>query len=188
MKLDEIYPHYTGRERLRDKVRNASKIIFLFSCAILAILYVFLRVNGLIIAIWCIWMAWSLVISPPLIERNAITFICHTMVYICILLALIHLLLAPFAFFETGMWIFTGGIAVFSIIFFLNIQKYRSSVMLMLWTILIAAITDAIYIHQTSLDNAAVVMVTCVITLLVVGFLITLGRDIIADMKKYFHT
>jgi len=140
-----------------------------------------------LVAIWALWLAWSCVITRPLVENHWMGRTTHFVVYSCVLLLLIDVLLAP------GWAGFVLPIIGFSLltalgaIFFSNLPRRRQNVLVMFWVSLaaIAAFLCAVF-GWLSLSWPMIVLGSLAPALMIASIAV-LRRQFFVEMKKRFH-
>lgn len=188
MDIENIYPLNKSEERILDKIHLPVQNLTTVLEVVLLMMYTLIHVGGLVIASWGIWILWSLVFAPPLTENNVVTFMCRLLTYICVLIASIGLFTEGFDFMHIVLWIISGCIAALTVIFLINKRIYCQSIIPMLKTIVMGLTANILYIPQSSPDDAAVVVTFSLSAVLLIVFLLTLGTDIITEIRKYFHS
>ncbi len=190
MKVDITYP---GQNRTRlqfNQIRRWIKRPFLFAAYICPILN--LCIGGKawsVIVIWSLWIAWSFVFSPDLVEYNRISQIVKLVADASALLIMIDLLLAPGWANEVVPLVCFSGLVVTGVLFFTDLDRQKQNMMPMLWMILISIISALISFSFWMEESGwALVLMGAVAVALLYACYSVLGRDLIRELKKRFHT
>lgn len=190
MKIERVYPLRIKRTFQRKQLIQWMKWPFLATAAICAIINV--AVGGLawsIIVLWSLWMFWSNLISPSLIELNRISMLIKLTAHVCILLALINLLLAP-GFAVVVVPIVCGsGLLLTGLLFFINIGSQKLNVMPLLMldgVSLIGAIVGTIYYSNGKF--VALMVMGILAASIMIACIFVLRESFVHSLKKYFST
>ena len=141
-----------------------------------------------IIVAFSIYMLWTLVLSPDLVEYNRISQSIKIVIWSCVLLALVDILLVSgFALFVIPIVCF-GGMTVCIVLFFTNLETQKHNMLPLVNFIFASIVGSAItlYFHHGVGDWPLMVLlglsVVCLFALIVV-----LGQDFRREMKRRFH-
>ena len=96
MKVKIVYPHVETKKPQRQDVIHWAKWPFLLSAFVCAVVNV--AVGGpawCLIALWSLWMVWSFLISPDMVEYNRISVWIKLITSTSILLMIIDALFLP---------------------------------------------------------------------------------------------
>lgn len=190
MKVDITYPRQSGRGLQLNQIRNWIRWPFLFAAYICPILN--LCAGGKawsVIVLWSLWMAWSLVFSPDLVEYNRISQIVKLVADASALLIMIDLLLAPGWADEAVPLVCFSGIVVTGTLFFTDLDRQKQNMMPMLWMILISIISVIISFSFWTRENGwPLALMGAVAAALLFACYFVLGRDLLRELKKRFHT
>ena len=141
-----------------------------------------------IIALLSLYAIWTLVLSTDLVEYNRTSQTIKAVVFICILLTLIDVLLAPgWAAFVVPL-VYLGGIVLSAVLFFTNFEKQKHNILpLILFTffgIIGSAIALSIW-HEHDFWPYIVTGSTSLLLLLLI--IISMGQDFLRELKRRFH-
>ena len=141
-----------------------------------------------LVVVLSIYMAWSLVISPDLVEYNRISQPIKTFSFSCCLLVLIDIFLAPGWALTVVPIVCFGGLVVSGILFFTDIDRQKHNLLPMLLLIVLAIIASIVglSIMRKSTGWQFIAMGATAVTLLV-ACIITLRSDFIRELKRRFH-
>ncbi len=142
-----------------------------------------------VIVIWSLWIAWSFVFSPDLVEYNRISQIVKLVADASALLIIIDLLFSPGWANEVVPLVCFSGLVVTGALFFTDLDRQKQNMMPMLWMILISIISALISFSFCMEESgwALVLMGAVAIALLYACYSVP-GRDLIRELKKRFHT
>ena len=136
-----------------------------------------------------LYMLWTLVLSPDLVEYNRISQFIKTIVCTCILLTLIDVFLAPGWAIEVVPIVCFTGLAVAGILFFTDLERQKQNMLPMLLLILFAIAGSVIGLslwHEESRWALAVMGVFAVCLLF--ACMVSLGSEFLRELKRRFHT
>lgn len=189
MKVEITYPPVSRRKFQRKKLLE----IVRWPClaAAVACPAVNLITGGRawsVVALMALYMLWTLVLSPSLVEYNRISQVIRLIACSCILLGLIDWLLAP-------GWVLTvipivcfGGLAVAGTLFYTDLERQKRNMGPMLFLILASIAGSALGL---TLWREAWRWTLWVMGALAVALLIacaaTLGSDFRRELKRRFH-
>ncbi len=190
MKINITYPQPTKEKRLTQKMIKILKWPFLFSG------YICLVINLVtggkawsIIVLWSLWIVWSTVISPTLIEYNRISQVIKLITNSCILLIFIDIFLSPGWAVEVVPIVCFSGLTLVGVLFFSDFERQQQNMFPMLLLIIISIICSIIglIIWRAESRWALAVMGAFAFALLI-GCVFKLGPSFIREVKKRFHT
>ena len=190
MKLDITYPTVERRRLQRKKFLHIVRWPVLFAALICPV--VNLVTGGAawsIIVLMALYMLWTLVLSPDLVEYNRISQFIKTIVCTCILLTLIDVFLAPGWAIEVVPIVCFTGLAVAGILFFTDLERQKQNMLPMLLLILFAIAGSVIGLslwHEESRWALAVMGVFAVCLLF--SCMVSLGSEFLRELKRRFHT
>ncbi|WP_425755342.1 DUF6320 domain-containing protein [Ihubacter sp. rT4E-8] len=190
MKLDITYPTVERRRLQRKKLLHIVRWPVLFAALICPV--VNLVTGGAawsIIVLMVLYMLWTLVLSPDLVEYNRISQFIKTIVCTCILLTLIDVFLAPGWAIEVVPIVCFTGLAVAGILFFTDLERQKQNMLPMLLLILFAIAGSVIGLslwHEESRWALAVMGVFAICLLF--ACMISLGSEFLRELKRRFHT
>lgn len=190
MKLDITYPAVERRRLQRKKFLHIVRWPVLFAALICPV--VNLVTGGAawsIIVLMALYMLWTLVLSPDLVEYNRISQFIKTIVCTCILLTLIDVFLAPGWAIEVVPIVCFTGLAVAGILFFTDLERQKQNMLPMLLLILFAIAGSVIGLslwHEESRWALAVMDVFAVCLLF--ACMVSLGSEFLRELKRRFHT
>ncbi len=190
MKVDITYPRQNRKKLQLNRIRDWIKRPFLFAAYICPILN--LCTGGKawsIIVLWSLWITWSFVFSPDLVEYNRISQIVKLVADVSALLIMIDRLLAPGWANEVVPLVCFSGLVVTGVLFFTDLDRQRQNMMPMLWMILISIISAIISFPLWMEESGwTVVLMGAVAVALLYACYSVLGRDLVRELKKRFHT
>ena len=188
MEIERIYPLRAKRMLQRKELIHCMKWPFWATASICTL--VNLIVGGpawSVIVIWSLWMVWSNLISPSLIELNRISLLIKLTAHVCILLGVINFLLAPGFAVVVVPIVCSAGLLLTGMLFFFNIGSQRLNVMPLLMldgVSLIGAIAGIIY--YSSGRYAALLIMGILAAAIMLAFIYVLRASFVHGVKKYF--
>lgn len=189
MKIKVTYPPVAKRKLQRRKFLNIVRWPMLFAALICPVMNI---VTGgkawSLIVLMSLYMVWTLVLSPDLVEYNRISQFIKLVTCACVLLALIDVFLAPGWAIEVVPIVCFCGLAVSGVLFFTDLERQRQNMLPMLLLIFLALIGSALGLclwHEES-NWALAVMGTFALALLA-ACAVTLGNDFVRELRRRFH-
>ena len=139
--------------------------------------------------LWSIYMLWTLVISPDLVEYNRISQFVKLITLTSILLTIIDLCLAPGWAIEVVSILNFSAFFVVWVLFFTDLERQKQNMMPLLFIIFYSIVTAVVglSLYHTE-DNWALAVMGGVAFLLLVLMMIVLKGTFINEFKKRFHT
>ena len=162
-----------------------------FLSAAAACIIVNLAVSGPwwgVIAVLVLYIVWTLILSPDLVEYNRMSQSIKIVVWTSILLTLIDILLVhSFALFVVPIVCF-GGLVVSIVLFLTDLQRQKHNMMPLILFEMVSIIASVIVLCVWNDPNNWPYIV--LLSLSVIGFLtkiIVLGRDFKIEWQRRFH-
>lgn len=190
MKVEIVYPPRKKKEfQRRQLLRIARWPVWLaaYGCPI-----VNLCTGGKawsVVVLMSLYILWTMVLSPDLVEYNRISQLIKLITDVCILLVLIDRLLAPGWAVTVVPMVCFGGILLSGILFFTDMDRQKQNMLPMLMLIVEALFASVVClsiwqdIHQWPIvalgATALALLVTCIVVL---------GADFKRELKRRFHT
>lgn len=189
MKIKVTYPPVEKRTRQRRKLLNAARWPFLFAAVLCPVLNL---VTGgkawSVIVLMALYMAWTLVLSPDLVEYNRISQLIRLIVSACILLILIDRLLAPGWAIEVVPIVCFCGLAVSGVLFFTDLERQKQNMLPLLLLIFVGLAGSAVGLFLWREESRWALAVMGVFALsLLVAVVVTLGGEFLRELKRRFH-
>ncbi|MDO4572095.1 MAG: DUF6320 domain-containing protein [Clostridia bacterium] len=190
MQIKLCYPTPGRAKRRRETLIRFLRWPFLFAAYICPILNI---VTGgqawSLIVLWSLWILWSSLLSPALVEYNRISQLIKLVANACVLLLLIDLLLSPGWAAEVVPIVCSSGLALTGTLFFTDLERQRQNMFPMLLLILVSilcAIAGLVLLRGEG--RAALAVMGALAFALLAGCALTLGRGLVAELKKRFHS
>ena len=188
MKIDMVYPRVDRKRRAFFRIRPVCAYTFTFIAA--ACVIVNLAVGGAVwfpVALWGLWTLWRCVLSPDLVERNLCGQIVKALWYVCVLLALIDVCLAPgWAQFVIPI-VGAAALIAAALFFFIDADGQRQNVMPLVWLVLFSLLAlGAAGLGLVRMSWPVITLGACAGALALVGLLIFPGK-LIKELRKRFH-
>jgi len=141
-----------------------------------------------IIALLSLYAVWTMVLSTDLVEYNRTSQTIKTVVFICILLTLIDVLIAPgWAAFVVPL-VYFGGIILSGVLFFTNFEKQKHNILPLILFIFFGIVGSAIALsiwHEHDFWPYIATGSTSLLFLILI--VITMGQDFLRELKRRFH-
>ena len=189
MKVEIVYPHQSKTSMLMQKTRMWIRWVFIVAAIACPIINLFFGGKPWsIVVVWGLWMIWSFVFFPYLVEYNRISQVVKLIANSAIMLIFIGV------FFSHG-WVTSvvpivcfSGMILMGLLFFNDLNKQKQNMMPMLWMIGISLIATAVLLifWPENCGWQVVVMGLTALALLLVC-IFTLGLEIVRELKKRFY-
>ena len=187
MKVKITYPHIEKKKRHRQDIINWIKWSFLSSASIC--IFLNLVIGGSLwslIVTWALWIAWSFIIWPDLVECNRISLWMRLVTGTAVLLSIITILYAPNAATEGLPLVWFIGISVAGVLFFTDLERQKQNMMPMIMLIAICLIFSVRGIIVGRITWEIIAMGISAFILLIACFLV-LRNGFLREIKKRFH-
>lgn len=190
MKIDLVYPEKTKQALQRSRVLRIIRWPFLLAAYLCPILNLFFGGDAWsVVVLWGLWMVWSLLISPDLVEYNRISQTVKLMEYTCVLLILIDVCFSQGWAVDVVFIVLFSSLIIAAVLFFTDLNKQRQN---MLPMVLFIAVSLAASIVGLTLWKGKVLWPALLAGILALALAIAcfsvLGRDFLLEFKKRFHT
>jgi len=190
MDIKIVYPARKKRKIQRDQIIKWAK--WPIAAAVFACPVVNICVGGpawSAVALFSIWIIWSLGISPDLVEYNRISQVIKLIVNASILLILIDVLLAPGWAADVVPIVCFGGLSAAGALFFTDIDRQKQNAMPLFALIIVSMVVSAAWIilWRDEVRWTVIVMGALAFAMLVACVAI-LGGGFFREIKKRFHT
>lgn len=188
MKINITYP-VVKKSRYKLRMLLISLNCLFFAAGVISVL-INLLVGGklwCIVVTWSLWLVWSQIIAPDMIEYNRISQTIKLVVNSCILLALIDIFLAPgWAMNVVPMVCFSSLITV-GILFFTDYQRQKQNMQPMFLLCIASIIGSGVGLIIWHEKNywPLIVMGSCGLGLLIASAF-RLRKELLTEMKKRF--
>lgn len=189
MKLKITYPPIEKHKLQRRHFLRVIRWPVLF--AVVACPVVNLAVGGRawsLIVLMSIYMAWSLILSPDLVEYNRISQSIKVISFSCSLLASIDIFLASGWAVNVVPIVCFSGLVVSGTLFFTDIDRQKQNMLPLLLLIVVAIIASIVGLsiwHEESSLPFSIMGGSAL--LLLVASIITLRSDFLRELKRRFH-
>lgn len=188
MEINNTYPPLPPRLHRRRRLRTVCGWCFLAAGA--ACIITNLCIGGKAwsaVAVWALWMIWSTLLTPVLVENNLISRSTRLLINTCVLLVLIDLTVSSgWAAFVIPIVCY-GMLIAIGLIFFLNISKQRQNMMPMLWVVAGALVAAISAIFGFSLDSWPMIALAAIAAVILIATMVILRSQFFAELKKRFH-
>ncbi|MDY0214292.1 MAG: hypothetical protein RBS24_01995 [Bacilli bacterium] len=141
MNIKVVYPAKNIRRDLRRNAIYWAKWPFLFAAIASLVTNIFVGAPyWSAIVIWGLWMAWSLIFTPTLIEYNRTSIAVKASINTTILIVIIYLVFPLWPGIEVASLVVGGGLILTATLFFSNISKQKQNFFPLLIFLIIAVI------------------------------------------------
>lgn len=189
MKIKITYPPVEKHKMQRKKFLSIIRWPVMFAAYICPILNLVIGGKAWsLIVLMSLYMLWSLVLSPDLVEYNRISQFIKLIVYSSILLVLIDAFLAPGWAIEVVPIVCFGGLIVSGVLFFTDMRRQKQNMMPMLFLIFFAILGSIIGLsvwHEES--RWALAVMGALAVALLIACILLLGRDFLRELHRRFH-
>lgn len=189
MKIKIIYPTAAKRKVQRREVIRAARFPFLFAALIMVVIN--WATGGpawCVIGLWSLWLVWSFLIAPDLVERNRISLWIRFITGSSIMLRIIDTLFPVGWSVEVVPIVVFCGLAVAAALFFTDLPRQSQNMLPMLILIavsLFSSITGLLVVDYES--RWALAVLGAIAGFLLVACVIVMGKGFIREVKKRFH-
>ncbi len=189
MRVNITYPAVDRRVWARERLLRIVRWPLLFAAYICPI--VNLVTGGKawsLIVLMSLYMVWTLVLSPALVEYNRISQLIRFISCSCILLILIDLFLAPGWAVEVVPIVCYCGLFLSGVLFFTDLERQKQNMLPMLLLIavcLVGAVVGLCLWHEES--RWALAVMGAFAFALLFACVVVLGRDFTRELKRRFH-
>lgn len=191
MEIKNIYPTVEKRNLFQQNLITYSKWGFIFAGMICTIINLFTRGQAWsIVVMWSMWLVWSQLISPDMVEYNRISQTIKFIINSCVLLGLIDVFLAPGWSVKVIVIICFSALILVSVLFFTDFETQRQNMfpMLNFCTLSLVAAIVGLLIEQSDDTYWTFVVMGSLAFLLLLAFIILLGKDFLIEIKKRFSS
>lgn len=190
MQIDIVYPEKTKEALQRSRVLKLARWPFLFAAYLCPIFNLYFGGRAWsVVVLWALWMVWSLLLSPDLVEYNRISQTIKLVEYSCVLMILINVFLSPGWAAEVVYIVCFSALIVTAVLFFSDLNKQRQNMLPMLLFIAISIAASIVGLTLWKGKSMWPAMLAGVLALaLALACYSVLGRDFLVEFKKRFHT
>lgn len=188
MKIEITYPRQSKQKMRKQKLIAGSKWVLLFAAYLCPILN--LSIGGKawsIIVLWSIWMVWSFILSPDMVEYNRISQISKLITHSAIMLVLIELFIRPGWVHNVMPLVFFCGLVLIGVLFFSDLDRQKQNMMPMIRLVMFSVLTvvvAAVLWHE--LNRWEYILLGASAVALMLSCYIALGRELPRELKKRF--
>ncbi|MBN1778014.1 MAG: hypothetical protein JW811_07820 [Clostridiales bacterium] len=190
MKIEIIYPVRTKQALQRSRIIKYARLPFLLAAYLCPVFNLYFGGNAWsVVVLWALWMVWTLMLSPDLVEYNRISQTIKTVEYTCVLMILIDVLLTPGWAVDVVFIVCFSSLILTAALFFSDLRKQRQNMLPMLLFIAISIAASIVGLTLWKGTNLWPAMLAGVLALaLALACYSVLGRDFLLEFKKRFHT
>lgn len=190
MQIKIVYPEIPKEVMQRSRMLKLIKWPFLLAAYLCPTLNLYFGGSAWsVVVLWALWMVWSLLLSPDLVEYNRISQTVKSIEYGCILMILIDVFLSQGWAVDVLYIVCFSSLILTAILFFtdLNKQKQNMLPMLLLMAVSIAASIIGLTLWKGKIMWPALLAGLLAVALALACFSV-LGKDFLLEFKKRFHT
>lgn len=189
MKLKITYPPVEKRKLQRRHFLRIIRWPVLFAVVMSPVVnYIIGGKAWSLIVLMSIYMAWSLVLSPDLVEYNRISQSIKLISFSCSLLAMIDYFLAPGWAINVVPTVCFGGLVITGILFFTDLDRQKQNMLPMLFLIVIAILGSIVGVSIWRENSGwPLIIMGATAGLLLLACIITLRGEFLRELKKRFH-
>ena len=190
MKMLNTYPLAKKQKLLRSKIIEWVKWPFIIAPFVLLLVNILMGFKPAwsIVAIWSMWIVWSFLFSPQLVEYNRISNFVKLTTNAAILLVLIHFLIVKIEIFLIVGIIGFSGLILLGILFFSNLNRQRQNLfplLLFLIVTIILGIIGVIWFWEK--PEWPIIVLAATGVSFIITFAIVLRKDLLVEFAKRFH-
>jgi hypothetical protein len=189
MNIKVVYPAKNIRRDLRRNAIYWAKWPFLF--AAIASVTVNILVKGpawSAIAVWGLWMVWSFVFTPTLIENNRTSIAVKSSIHTTIMVVIVYLVFPRWPGIEVASMVVGAGLIITATLFFSNISRQKQNVFPLIIFLVIAIIFAGVSLYfrkEETLWWAMIVAISIAVAIFL-STAIILRINFLREIKKRF--
>ncbi len=189
MKLKITYPPVEKRKLQRRHFLRIIRWPVLFAVVMSPVVnYIIGGKAWSLIVLMSIYMAWSLVLSPDLVEYNRISQSIKLISFSCSLLAMIDFFLSPGWAIDVVPIVCFGGLVITGILFFTDLDRQKQNMLPMLFLIVIAILGSIVGVSIWRENSGwPLIIMGATAGLLLLACIITPRGEFLRELKKRFH-
>lgn len=190
MKIELTYPRPSRQKRFADGAARIMRWPLLFAAYICPILNIATGGKAwCLVVLWALWMAWSLILSPSLVEYNRTSQFIKMVAEACVMLLIIGVFLAPGWAAEVVPIVCFSGLAVGAALFYTDLERQKQNMMPLLLLAAAALAVSAVGLAVIRDESrwALTVMGAFALAFLASAALV-LGPEFLREVKKRFST
>lgn len=190
MKMLNTYPLAKKQKLLRSKIIEWVKWPFIIAPFVLLLANILtgFKPAWSIVAIWSMWIVWSFLFSPQLVEYNRISNFVKLITNAAILLVLIHFLIVKIEIFLIVGIIGFSGLILLGVLFFSNLNRQRQNLFPLLLFLIVTTILGIIgVIWFWEKPEWPIIVLAATGVSFIITFAIILRRDLLVEFAKRFH-
>lgn len=188
MQIEMIYPKIKRRSLFMRRLRFVCGYVFLAAALICPV--VNLLVGGpawSVIALWSLYMVWTLLLKQPLVERNLLSQGVRLLADLSALLVLIDRLLCPgWAAFVVPL-VDCAALAALCVLFFADMNKRRHNVMPLIAALVLSLTGSVLALFVFDLRTWPMIALASVSASLLAASAVALGGRLPAELHRRFH-
>ena len=190
MKVNIVYPPRTKKALHRSRLLRMLRWPFLLSAYLCPILNLYFGGKAWsMVVLWALWMIWTLLLSPDLVEYNRISQTIKGIEYSCVLMILIDVFLSPGWAVDVVFIVCFSTLILTAVLFFTDINRQKQNMLPMLLFIAVSIAASITGLTLWKGKNLWPAMLAGVLALgLALACYSVLGRDFLMEFKKRFHT
>lgn len=190
MKIKVVYPHAEKYGFQRKKLIQILRWPFIaLTVACPTVNYFTGGPAWSLVALMCLYMAWTQIFSLDLVEYNRISQFTKFAVRSCVLLILIDTFIAPGWAVAVVPIVGIGCLAACAVLFFSDFARQKQNMLPMLMMIFLAMAASIVgSIVWKDESNWAMSVLGLFAFLLLITCVIILRKDFIRELKRRFHT
>ncbi len=190
MKMLNTYPLAKKQKLLRSKIIEWVKWPFIIAPFVLLLVNILtgFKPAWSIVAIWSMWIVWSFLFSPQLVEYNRISNFVKLITNAAILLVLIHFLIVKIEIFLIVGIIGFSGLILLGVLFFSNLNRQRQNLFPLLLFLIVTTILGIIgVIWFWEKPEWPIIVLAATGVSFIITFAIILRKDLLVEFAKRFH-
>lgn len=190
MKMLNTYPLAKKQKLLRSKIIEWVKWPFIIAPFVLLLVNILtgFKPAWSIVGIWSMWIVWSFLFSPQLVEYNRISNFVKLITNAAILLVLIHFLIVKIEIFLIVGIIGFSGLILLGVLFFSNLNRQRQNLFPLLLFLIVTTILGIIgVIWFWEKPEWPIIVLAATGVSFIITFAIILRKDLLVEFAKRFH-
>lgn len=190
MRIELTYPPVKRRSRWLRRLLAGTKMTLLFAAYICIIMNIITGAPAWSLVVTAsIYMVWTLALSPDMVEYNRISQFIRFLACACMLLGAIGVFMMPGWAISAMSIAGFSGLAISGVLFFTDLERQKQNMLPMLLLIALGLISSVVGLSLWhGEDSWALAVMGAFALALLVACAVTLGGELIRELKRRFHT
>ncbi len=183
------YPNVAKHKVQRDKFINIARWPVLVAAIVCPVINILIGGKAWsVIVLMGLYMAWTLLLSPDLVEYNRISQFTKLIISSCVMLCLIDYFLSSGWAIEVVPIVSFSGLIISGILLFTDMERQKQNMLPLISLIFLSIVGSVIGLsvwHEKGSWALAVMGALAII--LLITCIVVLGNDFLRELKRRFH-